>query len=189
MEIRAIQALASEVAQLIGATLNEDKGESWRATITTADGINLIFSTWNKNTGEVWAYVPRATVRQSEKCGEIGVAFSRGAAAVAKEIEKRLLPDARVKAAAARERWAGLDNDAAGLRMLADELARQPHTRAELRNPGDVAQRVRFHFYDSAHGSLSGEVSASGYVSLDRAALYGPDPKGKLIRILTALQS
>lgn len=187
METQAIQSLASEVAQILGATLNEDRGDSWRATITTADGINLIFSTWNKKTGEIWAYVPRDTPRMSEKCGEIGVAFSRGAAAVAKEIEKRLLPGARIKAAAARERWASLDTDAAGLRLLADELGRLPHTRAEFHNPGDQSQRVRFNFFESSCGSVSGEISATG-VHLERAAIYGPDHKGKLIRLLSAMR-
>ncbi len=187
MQIQAIQSLASEVAQILGATVADTNGDSWRATITTSDGLNLIFSTWNKKPGGVWAYLPRETPRQSEKCGEIGVAFSRGAAAVAKEIEKRLLPEARVKAAAARERWASLDTTAAGLRLLADELSRLPHTRAEIHNPGDNSQRVRFNFFELSCGSLSGEISATG-IHIDRAAIYGPDHKGKLIRVLSAMR-
>jgi len=186
--IESIRALAAEVAALLGAHYEPDTEDTWRAWIATPDGLKLIFSTWGKKTGEVWAYTYRdGKSRDARKCGEIGVSFARGAAAVAREIENRLLPAARKVAAKAREEWAVLDWHGSHLEALAAELSAIPGCRARVENPNTDRQRVELHWHVSERGMLRADITPGGRVSVERASLWAPDAIAQLRDVLGAM--
>jgi hypothetical protein len=181
-------ALAHQVAAIIGATVEESPNDMWRATVITPDGIRLHFSTWNKKAGEVFCYVQRgATGRDSVKCGEIGVSFARGAEAVAKDIERRLLPVAREKAAKARAKWREQDAQQTGLEALAASFSGRFGVRATVENPGSENQQLKINYYETGKGSVSATITPRGSVYLNSVSLSDSGNQPDKLKALIAL--
>lgn len=187
-DIDKIRRVTAEVAAIIGAAVIDQPENTWQARCITPEGLTLIFSTWHKKTGEIWAYVSRdGTQRESAKCGEIGCNLSKDPAAIAKDIQRRLLPDALTKATAARAKWAEQDATATGLGSLARRFSALPYCDAAVEKAGSTDQHVTIRYHKSQHASLAAKVFPRGSVYIDRLHLYSDESGSEIERLANIL--
>jgi hypothetical protein len=166
----------------------DDTEDNWRAFVQMPDGLRLIFDAWSSK-GKVTAWLSHPTTgnRDTIKAGEIGCNLERDAAALAKDIERRLLPDARKAADAARAKWA--EHEAAGdkLAALVETFASIQGARAVLMDKGRAEQTLRVSFYESDRGCLNADITGRGSIYVRDVSLYGDAPADKLRAILALI--
>ena len=87
-----LKAFTAELAAELGATVDDSVGD-WNGVMETADGLRLqVTQSGNKGCVRAWLKRGQAFPGDTTPCGEIGATFTRGAVAVAKDVERRLLP-------------------------------------------------------------------------------------------------
>ena len=186
-----LKAFTAELAAELGATVDDSVGD-WNGVMETADGLRLQV-TVSSNNGCVRAWLERGQAFPGDTipCGEIGATFTRGAVAVAKDVERRLLPEARKLAGNARDNWAKLDNETECLKRLADEL-RAAGADVTLVDEGKPAQRLSIRksnlLAKTQGGTLvQATVSSGGSVTVERMWLYDPVDKMDKLKAILAL--
>ena len=184
-----LKAFTAELAAELGATVDDSVGD-WNGVMETADGLRMqVTQSGNKGCVRAWLKRGQAFPGDTIPCGEIGATFTRGAVAVAKDVERRLLPEARKLAGNARDNWAKLDNETECLKRLADEL-RAAGAEVELIDAGKSAQRLSIRKSNLSTKTQGGTlvqatVSSGGSVTVERVWLYDPaDNMDKLKAIL-----
>ena len=184
-----LKAFTAELANELGAAVDDSVGD-WNGVMETADGLRLqVTQSGNKGCVRAWLRRGQAFPGDTIPCGEIGATFTRGAVAVAKDVERRLLPEARKLAGNARDNWAKLDNETECLKRLADEL-RAAGAEVTFVDEGKSAQRLSIRKSNMLHKPTGGTlvqatVSSGGSVTVERVWLYDPaDKMGKLKAIL-----
>ena len=189
MDKAELKAFTAELANEIGATV-DDSAADWNGTIDTADGLRLqVTQSGDKGCVRAWLKRGQAFPSDTIPCGEIGATFTRGAVAVAKDVERRLLPEARKLADNARANWAKLDNETECLKRLADELRREGAD-VTLVDEGKSAQRLSIRKSNLSTKTQGGTlvqatVSSGGSVTVQRVWLY--DPAGKMDKLKAIL--
>ena len=186
-----LKAFTAELAAELGATVDDSVGD-WNGVMETADGLRLqVTQSGNKGCVRAWLKRGQAFPGDTIPCGEIGATFTRGAVAVAKDVERRLLPEARKLADNARANWAKLDNETECLKRLADEL-RAAGAGVELIDAGKSAQRLSIRKSNLSTKTQGGTlvqatVSSGGSVTVERVWLYGPADKMDKLKAILAL--
>ena len=186
-----LKAFTAELANELGATV-DDSAADWNGIIDTADGLRLqVTQPGDKGCVRAWLKRGQAFPGGTIPCGDIGATFTRGAVAVAKDVERRLLPEARKLADNARANWAKLDNETECLKRLADELRREGAD-VTLVDEGKSAQRLSIRksnlLTEPQGGTLvQATVSSRGSVTVERVWLYGPADKMDKLKAILAL--
>jgi hypothetical protein len=183
---------ARAVAPFLGghAVASEAEGESWRGFVMLADGIRLVFCAgWKVDgKGEILAFLRHPSIPgESRSLGKIGADLRRAPEKLAADIERRLLPGAREKAAAARKQWAADSFAAENLAALAARFSALPGVRTTIEKPGSKDQRLQIRYHESEVGSLDAEIYGGGNLYLNRVSVYGSDP-GKLEKLIAAIR-
>ena len=183
-----LKAFTAELANELGATVYGSAAD-WNGIINTADGLRL--QVVQPNLIRAWLKRGQAFPGDMISCGEIGATFTRGAVAVAKDVERRLLPEARKLADNARANWAKLDNETECLKRLADEL-RAAGAEVELIDAGKSAQRLSIRKSNLSTKTQGGTlvqatVSSGGSVTVERVWLYDPADKMDKLKAILAL--
>ena len=184
-----LKAFTAELANELGATVDDSVGD-WNGVMDTADGLRLqVTQSGDKGCVRAWLRRGQAFPGDTIPCGEIGATFTRGAVAVAKDVERRLLPEARKLADNARDNWAKLDNETECLKRLADEL-RAAGAEVTFVDEGKIAQRLSIRKSNMLHKPTGGTlvqatVSGEGSVTVERMWLY--DPVGKMDKLKAIL--
>lgn len=134
MDHENILKLAQSVAPIIGGTFEPSPTDMWRGFVVKGD-MRIMFDAWQSK-GRVIAWLYREGDKgATSKAGEIGCDFSRGADAVAREIQRRLLPVAETFAAVKRDAWAQEDQRRANVKRKAESLAkRYPNLKISVRD-------------------------------------------------------
>ena len=186
-----LKAFTAELAAELGATVDDSVGD-WIGVMETADGLRLqVTQSGNKGCVRAWLKRGQAFPGDTIPCGEIGATFTRGAVAVAKDVERRLLPEARKLAGNARDNWAKLDNETECLKRLADEL-RAAGAEVELIDAGKSAQRLSVRKSNLSTKTQGGTlvqatVSSVGSVTVERVWLYDSADKMDKLKSILAL--
>ena len=186
-----LKAFTAELANELGATV-DDSAADWNGIIDTADGLRLqVTQSGDKGCVRAWLKRGQAFPGDTIPCGEIGATFTRGAVAVAKDVERRLLPEARKLADNARANWARLDNETECLDRLADEL-RASGASVEFIDRGKPAQRLNIRKSNLSAKPQGGAlvqatVSGAGGVTVDRVWLYDPANRMDKLKAILAL--
>ena len=186
-----LKAFTAELAAELGATVDDSVGD-WNGVMETADGLRLqVTQSGNKGCVRAWLRRGQAFPGDTIPCGEIGATFTRGAVAVAKDVERRLLPEARKLAGNARDNWAKLDNETECLKRLADEL-RAAGAEVTFVDEGKSAQRLSIRKSNTMHKPTGGTlvqatVSSGGSVTVERMWLYDPVDKMDKLKAILAL--
>ena len=186
-----LKAFTAELAAELGATVADSVGD-WNGVMETADGLRLqVTQSGNKGCVRAWLRRGQAFPGDTIPCGEIGATFTRGAVAVAKDVERRLLPEARKLAGNARDNWAKLDNETECLKRLADELRREGAD-VTLVDEGRSAQRLSIRKSNLSTKTQGGTlvqatVSSGGSVTVERFWLYDPAYKMDKLKAILAL--
>ena len=186
-----LKAFTEILAYELGATVDDSVGD-WNGVMETADGLRLqVKQSGDKGCVRAWLKRGQAFPGDTIPCGEIGATFTRGAVAVAKDVERRLLPEARKLADNARANWAKLDNETECLKRLADEL-RAAGAEVELIDAGKSAQRLSIRKSNLSTKTQGGTlvqatVSSGGSVTVERVWLYGPADKMDKLKAILAL--
>ena len=188
-----LKAFTAELANELGATVDDRVGD-WNGVMDTADGLRLrlqVTQPGDKGCVRAWLKRGQAFPGDTIPCGEIGATFTRGAVAVAKDVERRLLPEARKAADNARANWAKLDNETECLKRLADEL-RAAGAEVELIDAGKSAQRLsirKSNLLTKTQGGtlVQATVSSGGSVTFERVWLYDPADKMDKLKAILAL--
>ena len=186
-----LKAFTAELAAELGATVDDSVGD-WNGVMETADGLRLqVTQSGNKGCVRAWLRRGQAFPGDTIPCGEIGATFTRGAAAVAKDVERRLLPEARKLAGNARDNWAKLDNETECLKRLADEL-RAAGAEVTFVDEGKSAQRLYIRKSNMMHKPTGGTlvqatVSSGGSVTVERVWLYDHADKMDKLKAILAL--
>ena len=186
-----LKAFTAELANELGATVDDSVGD-WNGVMDTAEGLRLqVTQSGDKGCVRAWLKRGQAFPGDTIPCGEIGATFTRGAAAVAKDVERRLLPEARKLADNARANWAKLDNETDCLKRLADEL-RAAGAEVELIDAGKSAQRLfirKSNLSTKTQGGtlVQATVSGEGSVTVERMWLYDPVDKMDKLKAILAL--
>lgn len=175
MEERIALTAARAVAHVLGGTVDAgEPGETWRAWVQLPDGLRLMFAEPYRSKGEIRAYLPRpGKPGESGACGMIGVDLTRDPVKLARDIERRLLPAARVAAQNLRDNWARLDSESSNIDSLAEAFAAIPGVWAQVANRGRTDQRIEVRYYESEKGSLTATIYGRGSVSVERARIHG----------------
>ena len=182
-----LKAFTAELAAELGATVDDSVG-----VMETADGLRLqVTQSGNKGCVRAWLRRGQAFPGDAIPCGEIGATFTRGAVAVAKDVERRLLPEARKLAGNARDNWAKLDNETECLKRLADEL-RAAGAEVTFVDEGKSAQRLSIRKSNMLHKPTGGTlvqatVSGGGSVTVERVWLYDHADKMDKLKAILAL--
>lgn len=156
-ERKQIEPIARAVCAALGATLSHDAGNDWYARAVFADGVTIGLHLRFGNAGrlEASAHLPgQITTRDviqydEEKAGKFTTRIScdpeRAPAAIARDITRRLLPDAKTLHARAIETTAKRNEFEAGkaatLAMLAKRFKCEPRRDSHL-YPGSVSLEV-----------------------------------------------
>ena len=186
-----LKAFTAELANELGATV-DDSAADWNGIINTADGLRLqVTQSGDKGCVRAWLKRGQAFPGDMISCGEIGATFTRGAVAVAKDVERRLLPEARKLADNARANWAKLDNETDCLKRLADEL-RAAGAEVTFVDEGKSAQRLSIRKSNMLHKPTGGTlvqatVSGEGSVTVERVWLCDPADKMDKLKAILAL--
>ena len=186
-----LKAFTAELANELGATVDASVGD-WNGVMDTADGLRLqVTQPGDKGCVRVWLKRGQAFPGDTIPCGEIGATFTRGAVAVAKDVERRLLPEARKAADNARANWAKLDNETDCLKRLADEL-RAAGADVTLVDEGKPAQRLsirKSNLLTKTQGGtlVQATVSGEGSFTVERIWLYDPVDKMDKLKAILAL--
>ena len=186
-----LKAFTEILAYELGATV-DDSAADWNGIIDTADGLRLqVTQSGDKGCVRAWLKRGQAFPGDTIPCGEIGATFTRGAVAVAKDVERRLLPEARKLAGNARDNWAKLDNETECLKRLADELRREGAD-VTLVDEGKSAQRLSIRKSNLSTKTQGGTlvqatVSSGGIVTVERVWLYNPADKMDKLKAILAL--
>ena len=186
-----LKAFTAELANELGATVYGSAAD-WNGIINTADGLRLqVTQSGNKGCVRAWLKRGQAFPGDTIPCGEIGATFTRGAVAVAKDVERRLLPEARKLAGNARDNWAKLDNETECLKRLADEL-RAAGAEVTFVDEGKSAQRLSIRKSNMLHKPtgcmlVQATVSGGGSVTVERAWLYDHADKMDKLKAILAL--
>ena len=186
-----LKAFTAELAAELGATVADSVGD-WNGVMETADGLRLqVTQSGNKGCVRAWLRRGQAFPGDTIPCGEIGATFTRGAVAVAKDVERRLLPEARKLADNARDNWAKLDNETECLKRLADEL-RAAGAEVELIDAGKSAQRLSIRKSNLSTKTQGGTlvqatVSSVGSVTVERVWMCDPADKMDKLKAILAL--
>ena len=186
-----LKAFTAELANELGATVDGSAAD-WNGIIDTADGLRLrVTQSGDKGCVRAWLKRGRAFPGDTIPCGEIGATFTRGAVAVAKDVERRLLPEARKLAGNARDNWAKLDNETECLKRLADEL-RAAGAEVTFVDEGRSAQRLSIRKSNMLHKPTGGTlvqatVSGGGSVTVERVWLYDHADKMDKLKAILAL--
>ena len=186
-----LKAFTAELANELGATVDDSVGD-WNGVMDTADGLRLqVTQSGDKGCVRAWLKRGQAFPGDTIPCGEIGATFTRGAVAVAKDVERRLLPEARKAADNARANWAKLDNETECLKRLADEL-RAAGAEVELIDAGKSAQRLSIRKSNLSTKTQGGTlvqatVSNVGSVTVERVWLCDSADKMDKLKAILAL--
>ena len=186
-----LKAFTEILAYELGATV-DDSAADWNGIIDTAEGLRLqVTQSGNKGCVRAWLKRGQAFPGDTIPCGEIGATFTRGAVAVAKDVERRLLPEARKLAGNARDNWAKLDNETECLKRLADEL-RAAGAEVTFVDEGKSAQRLYIRKSNMMHKPTGGTlvqatVSSGGSVTVERVWLYDHADKMDKLKAILAL--
>ena len=186
-----LKAFTAELANELGATVDDSVGD-WNGVMDTADGLRLQVTQFgDKGCVRAWLKRSRAFPGDTIPCAAIRATFTRGAVAVAKDVERRLLPEARKLADNARANWAKLDNETECLKRLADELRREGAD-VTLVDEGRPAQRLSIRKSNLSTKTQGGTlvqatVSSGGSVTVERVWLYGPADKMDKLKAILAL--
>ena len=186
-----LKAFTAELAAELGATVG-DSAADWNGVMDTADGLRLqVTQSGDKGCVRAWLERGQAFPGDTIPCGEIGATFTRGPVAVAKDVERRLLPEARKLAGNARDNWAKLDNETECLKRLADEL-RAAGAEVTFVDEGKSAQRLsirKSNLLTKTQGGtlVQATVSGGGSVTVERVWLYGPADKLDKLKAILAL--
>ena len=186
-----LKAFTAELANELGATVDGSAAD-WNGIIDTADGLRLqVTQSGDKGCVRAWLKRGQAFPGDTISCGEIGATFTRGAVAVANDVERRLLPEARKAADNARANWAKLDNETDCLKRLADEL-RAACADVTLVDEGKPAQRLsirKSNLLTKTQGGtlVQATVSSGGSVTVERMWLYDPVDKMDKLKAILAL--
>lgn len=164
---RDIEPIARAICAALGATLDHDKGNDWYARAVMPDGVTIGLHLGYGNGGrlEASAYLPgRITSRDvidyaEDKAGKFTTKIScdpkRDAAAIARDITRRLLPDARTLTVRAIERQRKTEEFEAGKALTLATLAQR--LGCEVRRESQLYA-----------GSVSLEVSGPDSVRIER---------------------
>ena len=186
-----LKAFTAELANELGATV-DDSAADWNGIIDTADGLRLqVTQSGDKGCVRAWLKRGQAFPGDTIPCGDIGATFTRGAVAVAKDVERRLLPEARKLASNARDNWARLDNETECLDRLADEL-RASGASVEFIDRGKPAQRLNIrksNLSAKPQGGTLVQATVSGAcgVTVERVWLYDPADRMDKLKAILAL--
>ena len=192
MDKAELKAFTAELANELGAKVDHDTNDG-HGVVETADGFRLRLTADARGKGEVRAWLKRGQAFPGDTilCGGIGATFTRGAVAVAKDVERRLLPEARKLASNARDNWARLDNETECLDRLADEL-RASGASVEFIDRGKPAQWLNIRKSNLSAKPQGGTlvqatVSGAGGVTVDRVRLYDPADRMDKLKAILAL--
>ena len=84
-----LKAFTAELANELGATV-DDSAADWNGIVDTADGLRLqVTQSHRKGYVRAWLKRGQAFPGDTIPCGEIGATFTRGAVAVAKDVERQ----------------------------------------------------------------------------------------------------
>ena len=186
-----LKAFTAELANELGATVGDSVGD-WNGVMDTADGLRLqVTQSGDKGCVRAWLKRGQAFPGDTIPISHMGATFTRGAVAVAKDVERRLLPEARKLAGNARDNWAKLDNETECLKRLADEL-RAAGADVTLVDEGKPAQRLSIRksnlLAKTQGGTLvQATVSGGGSVTVERVWLYDPADKMDKLKAILAL--
>ncbi len=186
-----LKAFTAELANELGATVDDSVGD-WNGVMDTVDGLRLeVTQSGDKGCVRAWLKRGQAFPGDTIPCSGIGATFTRGAVAVAKDVERRLLPEARKVADNARANWARLDNETYCLKLLADEL-RAAGADVTLVDEGKLAQRLSIRKSNLSTKTQGGTlvqatVSSGGSVTVERIWLYDPADKMDKLKAILAL--
>ena len=186
-----LKAFTAELANELGATVDDSVGD-WNGVMDTADGLRLqVTQSGDKGCVRAWLKRGQAFPGDTIPISHMGATFTRGAAAVAKDVERRLLPEARKAADNARANWAKLDHETDCLKRLADEL-RAAGADVTLVDEGRPAQRLsicKSNTLDKPTGGtlVQATVSSGGSVTVERVWLYDPADKMDKLKAILAL--
>ena len=186
-----LKSFTAELAAELGATVDGSDGD-WNGVMETADGLRLqVAQSGNRGCVRAWLKRGQAFPGDIIPCGEIGATFTRGAVAVAKDVERRLLPEARKLAGNARDNWAKLDNETECLKRLADEL-RAAGAEVKLIDAGKSAQRLSVRKSNLSTKTQGGTlvqatVSGVGSVTVERVWLCDSADKMDKLKAILAL--
>ena len=191
MTERVALTAARAVAQIMGGTLEPGAdGECWRAWVNLPDGLRLVFAKPYGSKGEVLAYLPRPGYPgDSAACGKIGADLTRDPDKLEKDIERRLLPDARIKADAARAEWAAQESARADLESAAAEFSAIPGVRVTVEKVGTRDQRLNIRYHQEGKGGLSAELYGTGNLYVTHVNAWGDDRKAQVRALISALSA
>jgi len=181
--------VAAALAPLLGAALETPQsGESWRAWLVMPCGLRIIVSKTYGKKGEIRAHLPRPGYPgESVSCGSIGADIARAPDALARDIQRRLIPSAQEKASAARVKWAAQESAKDSLAGMAALFSGVPGVRVKVEKAGTADQRLEIHYYESEKGSLTANVYPSGNVYVDRVSLYSGATSESVLALIRAI--
>jgi len=181
--------VAAALAPLLGGVVQErDREDTWRGWIELPDGVRIMVAKPYGSKGEIRAYLPRPGYPgESFPCGSIGADIARDVVKLARDVERRLLPVAREKAAAGRAEWAAQEAAKNSLAGIAAQFAGVPGLRVKIEKPGTPDQRIELQYYESAKGGLKANIWPSGRVYINNVSIYGRDDSSDVARLSAIL--
>ena len=183
------RAAAEAIAPILGGTVSPDYADShWQAAVLMPGGLKIIVLKPYGNKGEIAAHLPRPGYPgESVQCGKIGADITKAPEKLARDVERRLLPLAAEKAAAARVKWQEQESARGDLERMAADFAKIPGVRVSVAKAGTNDQRLEIGYYQEGQGSLSAEVYGSGNLYVTNVNAWGDDRAAQVRALIAAL--
>lgn len=183
------RAAAEAIAPILGGTVSPDYADShWQAAVLMPNGLKILVLKPCGNKGEIAAYLPRPGYPgESVQCGKIGADITKAPGKLARDVERRLLPLAAEKAAAARVKWQEQESARGDLERMAADFAKIPGVRVSVAKAGTNDQRLEIGYYQEGQGSLSAEVYGSGNLYVTNVNAWGDDRAAQVRALIAAL--
>jgi hypothetical protein len=184
-----VRAAAAAIAPILGGTVSPDYADShWQAAVLMPDGLKVIVLKPYGSKGEIVAYLPRPDYPgESVQCGKIGADIAKAPEKLARDIERRLLPLAAEKTAAARAKWTEQESARDDLERLAADFAKLPGVRVSVEKAGTGDQRLEIHYYQEGKGGLTAEMYGSGNLYVKNVTAWGADRESQVRALIAAL--
>lgn len=183
------RAAAVAIAPILGGTVSPDYADShWQAAVLMPDGLKILVLKPYGNKGELAAYLPRPGYPgESVQCGKIGADITKAPEKLARDVERRLLPLATEKAAAARVKWQEQESARGDLERMAADFAKIPGVRVSVAKAGTNDQRLEIGYYQEGKGGLTAEMYGSGNLYVKNVNAWGDDRAAQVRALIAAL--
>lgn len=187
--VTKVRAAAEAIAPILGGTVSPDYADSrWQAVVLMPDGLKILVLKPYGSKGELVAYLPRPGYPgESAQCGKIGADITKAPEKLARDVERRLLPLAAEKAAAARVKWQEQESARGDLERMAADFAKIPGVRVSVAKAGTNDQRLEIHYYQEGKGGLSAEMYGSGSLYVKNVNAWGDDRAAQVRALIAAL--